>query len=122
MWDNRATMHRARPFDPKEVRDMHRATVGCERSTMAEAVGALPRTPPRSDAPLEPIIGWVVMRGDLARWQVRVAPPDHPSINGIRGPPALCGFGQSPILLIPRYALSIGERSGGDRDARLGRH
>jgi alpha-ketoglutarate-dependent 2,4-dichlorophenoxyacetate dioxygenase len=37
MWDNRATMHRARPFDPKEVRDMHRTTVGCERSTMAEA-------------------------------------------------------------------------------------
>ncbi len=37
VWDNRATMHRARPFDPKEVRDMHRTTVGCERSTMAEA-------------------------------------------------------------------------------------
>ena len=37
MWDNRATMHRARPFDPTEVRDMHRTTVGCERSTMAEA-------------------------------------------------------------------------------------
>jgi alpha-ketoglutarate-dependent 2,4-dichlorophenoxyacetate dioxygenase len=37
MWDNRATMHRARPFDPREVRDMHRTTVGCERSTMAEA-------------------------------------------------------------------------------------
>jgi alpha-ketoglutarate-dependent 2,4-dichlorophenoxyacetate dioxygenase len=37
MWDNRATMHRARPFDPKQVRDMHRTTVGCEQSTMAEA-------------------------------------------------------------------------------------
>jgi alpha-ketoglutarate-dependent 2,4-dichlorophenoxyacetate dioxygenase len=37
MWDNRATMHRARPFDPSQVRDMHRTTVGCERSTMAEA-------------------------------------------------------------------------------------
>jgi alpha-ketoglutarate-dependent 2,4-dichlorophenoxyacetate dioxygenase len=37
MWDNRATMHRARPFDPKEIRDMHRTTVACERSTMAEA-------------------------------------------------------------------------------------
>jgi alpha-ketoglutarate-dependent 2,4-dichlorophenoxyacetate dioxygenase len=37
MWDNRATMHRARPFNPNEVRDMHRTTVGCERSTMAEA-------------------------------------------------------------------------------------
>jgi alpha-ketoglutarate-dependent 2,4-dichlorophenoxyacetate dioxygenase len=40
MWDNRATMHRARPFDPKEVRDMHRTTVACERSTMAEAMAA----------------------------------------------------------------------------------
>jgi alpha-ketoglutarate-dependent 2,4-dichlorophenoxyacetate dioxygenase len=37
MWDNRATMHRARPFKATEVRDMHRTTVGCERSTMAEA-------------------------------------------------------------------------------------
>jgi alpha-ketoglutarate-dependent 2,4-dichlorophenoxyacetate dioxygenase len=37
IWDNRATMHRARPFDAKEVRDMHRTTVACERSTMAEA-------------------------------------------------------------------------------------
>ncbi|HXT82217.1 MAG TPA: TauD/TfdA family dioxygenase, partial [Acetobacteraceae bacterium] len=37
MWDNRATMHRARPFDAKQVRDMHRTTVACERSTMAEA-------------------------------------------------------------------------------------
>ena len=40
MWDNRATMHRARPFDPKEVRDMHRTTVGCERSTMEETTAA----------------------------------------------------------------------------------
>jgi alpha-ketoglutarate-dependent 2,4-dichlorophenoxyacetate dioxygenase len=37
IWDNRATMHRARPFDPTQVRDMHRTTVGCDRSTMAEA-------------------------------------------------------------------------------------
>ena len=37
MWDNRATMHRARPFNAEEVRDMHRTTVACERSTMAEA-------------------------------------------------------------------------------------
>lgn len=37
MWDNRATMHRARPYDATEVRDMHRTTVGCERSTMEEA-------------------------------------------------------------------------------------
>lgn len=37
MWDNRATMHRARPFEATEVRDMHRTTVACERSTMDEA-------------------------------------------------------------------------------------
>jgi alpha-ketoglutarate-dependent 2,4-dichlorophenoxyacetate dioxygenase len=37
IWDNRATMHRARPFPANEVRDMHRTTVACERSTMAEA-------------------------------------------------------------------------------------
>jgi alpha-ketoglutarate-dependent 2,4-dichlorophenoxyacetate dioxygenase len=37
IWDNRATMHRARPFPKNEVRDMHRTTVACERSTMAEA-------------------------------------------------------------------------------------
>jgi alpha-ketoglutarate-dependent 2,4-dichlorophenoxyacetate dioxygenase len=27
MWDNRTTMHRARPFDPKEVRDVRRTTL-----------------------------------------------------------------------------------------------
>jgi alpha-ketoglutarate-dependent 2,4-dichlorophenoxyacetate dioxygenase len=37
IWDNRATMHRARPFPSEQVRDMHRTTVACERSTMAEA-------------------------------------------------------------------------------------
>ena len=37
IWDNRATMHRARPFNAEEVRDMHRTTVACERSTMADA-------------------------------------------------------------------------------------
>jgi alpha-ketoglutarate-dependent 2,4-dichlorophenoxyacetate dioxygenase len=37
MWDNRVTMHRARPYDHTQVRDMHRTTVACERSTMAEA-------------------------------------------------------------------------------------
>jgi alpha-ketoglutarate-dependent 2,4-dichlorophenoxyacetate dioxygenase len=37
IWDNRATMHRARPFPSRQVRDMHRTTVACERSTMAEA-------------------------------------------------------------------------------------
>ena len=37
MWDNRATMHRSRPFDATQVRDMHRTTVAGTRSTMAEA-------------------------------------------------------------------------------------
>jgi alpha-ketoglutarate-dependent 2,4-dichlorophenoxyacetate dioxygenase len=37
IWDNRATMHRARSFPNDQVRDMHRTTVACERSTMAEA-------------------------------------------------------------------------------------
>jgi len=37
MWDNRATMHRARPFKSTEVRDMHRTTVSAGVSTMAEA-------------------------------------------------------------------------------------
>ena len=37
VWDNRATMHRSRPFDATQVRDMHRTTVAGQRSTMAEA-------------------------------------------------------------------------------------
>lgn len=37
MWDNQATMHRSRPFDSTQVRDMHRTTVAGLRSTMAEA-------------------------------------------------------------------------------------
>ena len=37
MWDNRVTMHRARPFNNAEVRDMHRTTVACEQSTMEQA-------------------------------------------------------------------------------------
>jgi len=37
MWDNRVTMHRARPFDNNEVRDMHRTTVACELSTLDQA-------------------------------------------------------------------------------------
>jgi alpha-ketoglutarate-dependent 2,4-dichlorophenoxyacetate dioxygenase len=37
MWDNRVTMHRARPFNNAEVRDMHRTTVACELSTMEQA-------------------------------------------------------------------------------------
>ena len=36
MWDNRVTMHRARPFN-NELRDMHRTTVACELSTMEQA-------------------------------------------------------------------------------------
>lgn len=37
MWDNRVTLHRARPFNANEVRDMHRTTVACELSTMDQA-------------------------------------------------------------------------------------
>jgi len=37
VWDNRATMHRSRPFNANEPRDMHRTTVAGQRSTMAEA-------------------------------------------------------------------------------------
>ncbi len=36
IWDNQATMHRARPFDATQVRDMHRTTVAGTRSTMVE--------------------------------------------------------------------------------------
>ena len=37
IWDNQATMHRGRPFDAQEVRDMHRTTVAGLRSTMEQA-------------------------------------------------------------------------------------
>jgi alpha-ketoglutarate-dependent 2,4-dichlorophenoxyacetate dioxygenase len=37
MWDNRATMHRARPFDPTQVRDMHRTTVADRAPTLEQA-------------------------------------------------------------------------------------
>ncbi len=37
VWDNQATMHRSRPFNASEPRDMHRTTVAGLRSTMAEA-------------------------------------------------------------------------------------
>ena len=37
LWDNRVTMHRARPFKATDVRDMHRITVACEQSTMDQA-------------------------------------------------------------------------------------
>jgi alpha-ketoglutarate-dependent 2,4-dichlorophenoxyacetate dioxygenase len=37
MWDNRVTMHRARRFDPAEVRDMHRTTVADAAPTLEQA-------------------------------------------------------------------------------------
>ncbi len=37
IWDNRCTMHRARPYDLSVPRDMHRTTVSDERSTLAQA-------------------------------------------------------------------------------------
>ena len=37
IWDNQATMHRGRPFDATQVRDMHRTTVAGLRSTMEPA-------------------------------------------------------------------------------------
>ncbi len=37
MWDNRVTMHRARPFDPAAVRDMHRTTVADSAPTLEQA-------------------------------------------------------------------------------------
>ena len=40
MWDNRATMHRARRYDHTQVRDMRRTTVGDVRPTVAQAVAA----------------------------------------------------------------------------------
>ncbi|MBU6223569.1 MAG: TauD/TfdA family dioxygenase [Burkholderiales bacterium] len=36
MWDNRVTMHRARPFDPQEVRDMRRTTLTNEVSSLEQ--------------------------------------------------------------------------------------
>jgi alpha-ketoglutarate-dependent 2,4-dichlorophenoxyacetate dioxygenase len=37
MWDNRRTMHRARPFPAHEPRDMRRTTLAGERPTVAQA-------------------------------------------------------------------------------------
>ncbi len=37
MWDNRVTMHRARPFDARQVRDMHRVTVADVAPTLEQA-------------------------------------------------------------------------------------
>ena len=39
MWDNRATMHRARRFDRNEVRDMRRTTLGGDTPTVAQVAG-----------------------------------------------------------------------------------
>ena len=36
MWDNRATMHRAKRFDRNEVRDMRRTTLGGDRPTVEQ--------------------------------------------------------------------------------------
>ena len=37
MWDNRVTMHRARRYDPTEVRDMRRTTLTNEVSSLEQA-------------------------------------------------------------------------------------
>ena len=37
IWDNRVTMHRARRYDPNEVRDMRRTTVTNEVSSLEQA-------------------------------------------------------------------------------------
>ncbi len=37
MWDDRCTMHRARPYDLNVPRDMHRTTVSDQRSTLDQA-------------------------------------------------------------------------------------
>jgi alpha-ketoglutarate-dependent 2,4-dichlorophenoxyacetate dioxygenase len=37
MWDNRAMMHRARRYDPGEVRELHRTTVADDRPTLEQA-------------------------------------------------------------------------------------
>ena len=37
MWDNRAMMHRARRYDPNEVRELHRTTVADDKPTLEQA-------------------------------------------------------------------------------------
>jgi alpha-ketoglutarate-dependent 2,4-dichlorophenoxyacetate dioxygenase len=37
MWDNRATMHRARPFPANEPRDVRRTTLMGDAPTVAQA-------------------------------------------------------------------------------------
>ena len=34
MWDNQATMHRARRYDRTQIRDLHRTTVACDQPTV----------------------------------------------------------------------------------------
>ncbi len=38
MWDNRATMHRARRFDRNEVRDVRRTTLAGDMPTVAQGL------------------------------------------------------------------------------------
>lgn len=40
MWDNRCTMHRARPYDESQARDMHRTTVSDGQPTVPETLAA----------------------------------------------------------------------------------
>ncbi len=42
MWDDRCTMHRARPYDMAQVRDMHRTTVSDVASTLDQLVFPTP--------------------------------------------------------------------------------
>ena len=44
MWDNRATMHRARPFPAHEPRDMRRTTLAGDAPTVAQAGESHPET------------------------------------------------------------------------------
>ena len=37
IWDNRVTMHRARRYDPMQVRDMRRTTLSNEVSSLDQA-------------------------------------------------------------------------------------
>jgi alpha-ketoglutarate-dependent 2,4-dichlorophenoxyacetate dioxygenase len=50
MWDNRVTMHRARHYDHKEVRDMRRTTLTNEVSSLEQAPPPLPVGTPSRDA------------------------------------------------------------------------
>ena len=48
MWDNRQTMHRARPFPANEPRDMRRTTLAGDGPTVAQAMQAAFVVPPSS--------------------------------------------------------------------------